>query len=273
MIRSEPEPHVHREEVLERARTAKALPMLRGMMREVFGVIADPDSSLVHLYNLVKYDQAIPAKIISIANSAYYNRGTSVTNLERAMITVGLKEIKRIILCMVFLEGIMAPWKLKQADVAAIWKHSLIVAHAAKRLAEKIAVDDPEEAFTVSILHDVGKLIFYTFGNRYRETVKEASLGAHDICDLERAEYGIDHQEVGHHMSMAWGFPENFSKVILTHHSPHDGKASIVDVVRDADAFVCGREGSLPEREKTVLQNEEALIMAETERIIKLVGA
>ena len=43
--------------------------------------------------------------------------------------------------------------------------------------------------------------------------------------------------------------------------------------MRDADAFVCGREGSLPEREKTVLQNEEALIMAETERIIKLVGA
>ena len=74
-------------------------------------------------------------------------------------------------------------------------------------------------------------------------------------------------------MSMAWGFPENFSKVILTHHSPHDGRASIVDVVRDADAFVRGREGSLPEREKTVLQNEEALIMAETERIIKLVGA
>ena len=185
MIYSEPKPHVLREKVLERARTAKTLPMLRGMMEEVIRVIADADSSLMQLYGLVKYDQAIPAKLISVANSAYYNRGTSVTSLERAMITVGLKEIKRIIVCMVFLQGVMAPWKLGQEDVGAIWKHSLTVAHAAKTLAEKMLVEDPEEAFTVSILHDIGKLIFYTFGDRYREIVKEASLGAHDIRDLE----------------------------------------------------------------------------------------
>ncbi len=272
MIHNEPKPHMLREKVLERARTAKTLPMLRGMMKEVIRVIADADSSLIHLYGVVKYDQAIPAKIISIANSAYYNRGTSVTSLERAMITVGVKEIRRIIVCMVFLQGIMGPWKLRQADVAAIWKHSLTVAHAARTLAEKMIAGDPDEAFTVSILHDIGKLVYYTFGDRYREIVKEASLGTQDIRDLERAEYGIDHQEVGHQMSITWGFPQDFSEAILTHHSPHDGKAPIVDIVRDADAFVCGREGSLPEREKTVLQNEEALIMAETERISELVG-
>ena len=73
-------------------------------------------------------------------------------------------------------------------------------------------------------------------------------------------------------MSIAWGFPQVFSEAILTHHSPHDGKASIVDIVRDADAFVCGREDSLPEREKQSLQNEAALIMAETQRISELVG-
>ncbi len=272
MIHGEPKPHLLRDEVLERARTAKALPMLRGMMREVFRVIADPESSLIQLYGVVKYDQAISARIISVANSAYYNRGTSVISLEKAMITLGLREIKKIVVCMVFFQGIIASWKLAQSDVAAIWKHSLIVAHAARTLADKITAEDPEEAFTVSILHDVGKLILYTFGDRYRGIVKEASLGAYDIRDLERAEYGTDHEEVGHHMSIAWGFPQDVSEAILTHHSPHDGKASIIDIVRDADAFVCGREGSLPEREKTVLQNEEALIMAETERIRELVG-
>ncbi len=67
MIHGEPKPHLLRDEVLERARTAKALPMLRGMMREVFRVIADPESSLIQLYGVVKYDQAISARIISVA--------------------------------------------------------------------------------------------------------------------------------------------------------------------------------------------------------------
>ena len=265
------QPDVLREEVLKRARAAKTLPTLSGMMRQVFRVIADASSSLGQLYDVVKYDQAISAKIISIANSVYYNRGTSVTSLERAMITVGLREIERIVVCMVFLQGIIRSWKLGQEDVAVMWKHSLTVAHTARTLAEKMTAEDPEEVFTISILHDMGKVIFYTFGDRYRGIVKEASLGTHDICDLERAAYGIDHQEVGHRMSIAWGFPKMLSEAILTHHSPHDGKVSVVDIVRDADAFVCGRDNSLPDRERTVLQHEKESIAAETERIIRLV--
>jgi putative nucleotidyltransferase with HDIG domain len=272
MIHDEPAPRVLREKALEWAKAAKTLPMLTGMMKQVFKTIADADSSLAQLYDVVKYDQAISAKIISIANSAYYSRGTSITSLDRAMITVGLKETKRIIVCMVFLRSIMTPWKLGQDDVAALWIHSLTVAHAARTLAEKMIVDDPEEVFTISILHDIGKVIFYALSDRYRGLANEASLIAQDVCGLERDEYGIDHQEVGHHVSIAWGFPEEFSEAILTHHSRHDGKASIIDIVRDADAFVCERDGSVPERETAVLQNEKDRIMSETERIRRLVG-
>lgn len=272
MIHDKSAPRVLREKALKRARSAKTLPVLTGMMKRVFKIIADADASLAQLYDVAKYDQAISAKIISIANSAYYSRGTSITSLERAMITVGLKEIKRIIVCMVFLRSIMTPWKLGHDDVAALWIHSLTVAHAARTLAEKMIVDDPEEVFTISILHDMGKVIFYALSDRYRGLANETSLLAQDICGLERDEYGIDHQEVGYHISIAWGFPEEFSEAILTHHSRHDGRSSVIDIVRDADAFVCERDGSLPERERAVLQNEKDRIMSETERIRRLVG-
>ncbi|MGA2110140.1 MAG: HDOD domain-containing protein [Syntrophorhabdales bacterium] len=272
MIRDGGKPPNLREEALERARVAKTLPVPTSVMKRVFRIIADADSSLAQLHGVVQYDQAISAKIISIANSAYYCRGTSIASLEKAMITVGLKETKRIIVCMVFLQGIMTRWKLRRDDVTALWKHSLTVAHAARALAEKLATEDPEEAFTISILHDVGKVVFYGFGDRYRALVDDASLLRQDICDFERIEYGIDHQEVGHELSIAWGFPEEFSDAILTHHNPHDGETPVIDIVRDADAFVCGREGSLPERERAVLQNEKDWITAETERIRQLVG-
>jgi putative nucleotidyltransferase with HDIG domain len=261
-----------REELIERARNAHTLPMMSNMMVEVFRVMADPDSSFGQLYNVVKYDQAISSRIIGIANSPYYNRGTPVTSLERAMVMVGFKEIERIIMCLVFMKQIMSPWKLAQDDMAAVWGHSLTVAHAAKTLESRMGGEESEKAFAISIVHDIGKVILYAYDARYKGVVKEASLGATDVCELERAEYGIDHQEIGHHMSVKWNFPKEFSEAILTHHSPPDGRVPVIDTVREADAFAGGQENGLPERERRVLQLAREAIAAETERIKVLVG-
>ena len=117
-------------------------------------------------------------------------------SLERAMIVVGLEEVKRIIMCLVFLKGITAQWRLEQDDIAVIFGHSLNVAHAAQTLCTKMTAEEPGKAFTISILHDIGKVILYTYGDRYRKIANEARLGEKDICEFERAEFGIDHQEV-----------------------------------------------------------------------------
>jgi putative nucleotidyltransferase with HDIG domain len=261
-----------REEVLARAGATRTLPTLNGMMNEVLRIMDDPCSSFSQLFAVVRYDQAISSRIISIANSTYYSRGAPVEGLERAMIVVGLEEVKRIVMCLVFLKGITAQWRLEQNDTAVIFIHSLNVAHAAKTLSAKMTAEEPGKAFTVSILHDIGKAILYGYGDCYRKLVNEASLGEKDICELERAEFGIDHQEAGHCMSMKWGFPKVFSAAILDHHSPHNGKVPLIDIVRDADAFASGREDALPEREKEVLQSDKESIKAETERIRQLVG-
>jgi HD-like signal output (HDOD) protein len=261
-----------REEVLTRAGATKTLPTLNGMMNEVLRIMDNPYSSFSQLFGIVRYDQAMSSRIITIANSIYYSRGAPVESLERAMIVVGLEEIKRIIMCLVFMKEITRQWRLEQDDIAAIWGHSLNVAYAAKTLTATMAAEEPGKAFTVSILHDIGKVILYTYGDRYRKLANEVHLGAKDICEFERAEFGIDHQEVGHCMSTKWGFPAVFSAAILDHHSPHDGKVPLIDIVRDADAFASGREDALPEPERTVLQCDKALIEAETERIRQLVG-
>ena len=260
-----------REELLTLARSAHILPMMSNMMVEVFRVMGDPDASLGQLYHVVKYDQAISSRIIGIANSPYYNRGTPVTNLERAMVMVGSKETERIIMCLVFMKQIMSPWKLAQDDMAAVWEHSLTVAHAARALSSKTGAEESEKAFAISIVHDIGKIILYAHDDRYRALAKEASLGTMHICDLEHAEYGIDHQEIGHHLSAKWNFPKEFSEAILTHHNPPEGKVPVIDTVRAADAFACGLENALPERERTLLQLEKEAIETETERIRLLV--
>jgi len=74
-------------------------------------------------------------------------------------------------------------------------------------------------------------------------------------------------------MSIRWNFPGEFSQAVLTHHCLPDGRVRVIDIVREADAFACGREGTLPEKERTALEQERTAIEAETERIRLLLGA
>ena len=59
-----------------------------------------------------------------------------------------------------------------QDDMAAIWEHSLTVAHAAKTRARRGGI---EKVFAISIVHDIGLTISYTYDDRYRSLAKEVS--------------------------------------------------------------------------------------------------
>jgi len=249
----------------------KVLPTLNTIITEVLRVMNDKNSSFNQLFGVVRYDQAICSKIISIANSAYYGRGWAITNLERAMVAIGFEEIKNILMCLVFLKEVLNGWKLTQEDLAALWNHSLSVACAAKILAGRTVAADPEEAFTVSILHDMGKVIFYTYGEPYRRVTGEARETGKDICALEQEAFGVDHQEVGYRMSVKWRFPEAFSTVIRSHHGRLEAKEPLTNLVRVADRFVEYPDADLG-AEGMVLQGEKGLIARETKRISELLG-
>lgn len=260
-----------RNEVLTKAETVKVLPTLNSIVAELFRVMDDQHSSFHQVFNIVKYDQAITSKIISIANSAYYNRGARVGNLERAMIIIGFEQIKTIVMCLACLKEIINQWKLSQQDLAQLWLHSFEVAYAARILGSKTMADEPEKAFTVSILHDIGKVVFYTFGEQYRQMLEEARKGSVGIHTLEKEVFGIDHQEVGYLISVKWRFPEEFSTVIREHHGRRGGKDALLDLVRVADAFIDSPDADLG-AEGIILQGERERIAQEARRVSELLG-
>lgn len=260
-----------RDEVLTKAETVKVLPTLNSIIDELFRVMNDRNSSFNQIFNVVRYDQAISSKIISIANSAYYNRGNKVGNLERAMIVIGFEEIRNIVMCLACLKQILDEWKLNQKDLAELWTHSFQVAYAAKILGSRTMADEPEKAFTAAILHDIGKVVFYTFGDQYRKITEEARKGGKGIHVLEKEVFGVDHQETGYLISVKWRFPEEFSAVIRSHHARSEGNNSLLDVVRIADAFIDNPAADLG-AEGIILQGERESIMQEAQRVSELLG-
>jgi putative nucleotidyltransferase with HDIG domain len=262
-----------REELLSRAKTVKVLPTLNTIMDKAFRVLNDKNSSFGQLMDVIKYDQAISCKIVSIANSAFYSRGVPIMTLQRAMISVGFDEIKNIVTCLIFMDNILKQLKLKEEDLKALWKHSLMVAYAAKVLAGKTMLEDPEKMFTVSLLHDIGKVILYMQDPEYRQTFDEAQRAGKDVCAFERTRYGIDHQEIGYYMSMKWRFPEEFTNVIRHHHGMvGENGDPLVRTVRIVDRFCMNPEADLGV-EGLILVQERENIENQIEKITELLGS
>ncbi|MGA3175404.1 MAG: HDOD domain-containing protein [Syntrophorhabdales bacterium] len=260
-----------REALLARADKLKVLPTLAPIIDKVLSVAADDNASFRDLSDVLKYDQAISSKIISIANSAYFSRGSQTVSLERAMAAIGLDEVRRIVMCLVFLKEMLGQCELSQGDLASLWRHTLSVACAARTLAEKTLAEDSEKVFTAAILHDVGKVPFLLHGDAYRTVQEEARRTGRDVCSLEREAFGIDHAELGRLVSTKWRFPEEFSAVILGHHGGHGTAGTLVDIVMKADRFTENPQSDIGP-EGIILRRESERIKAETKRIAELLG-
>jgi putative nucleotidyltransferase with HDIG domain len=258
-----------RANLLSRAADLKIIPTLSTIIDKVFTILSDRNSSFSDLSDVVRYDQAVSSKVISIANSAYYSRGIEIYSLQRAMINIGYEEVKKIITCLLFMESILKPLKLKEEDLLSLWKHSMYVACASKILSEKTLIEDPAKIYTLALLHDIGKIVFYMGADNYREIVKEDGAHGKSIIELEKEHFGIDHQETGYAISLKWKFPLEFSDVIQYHHENTNETEyePLLKLIRAADNFslspnsVSGREGYILMKEKDIIEKELNNIM------------
>jgi putative nucleotidyltransferase with HDIG domain len=259
-----------REELLTKAGSATVLPTLDAIIEKIIRLLTDENASFHQLVEVVKHDPSMSAKIISIANSAYFARASRILNLQRAMVAIGMEEIRRIILCLALVTEMREQWKLDREGLAYLWKHSCFVAYAAKLLAEKTMIEDPEKVFTIGILHDIGKVPLLAYRDDYEKIRLECKRTGRDMCALEKEAFGIDHAELGHLMAVKWRFPEEFCSAIQEH---HDGMTGVVpvDLLITADRFE-ENPAACAGPECVILQRESEWIHGETRKIADFIG-
>ncbi|MCX7966357.1 MAG: HDOD domain-containing protein, partial [Syntrophorhabdaceae bacterium] len=72
------------ERLLNKAFEIKIAPSLKCLVDRIIFLITNPNSSINDIYKILYKDPALSAKILSIANSAYYNRGYPIYDLHQA---------------------------------------------------------------------------------------------------------------------------------------------------------------------------------------------
>lgn len=177
-------------------------------------------SSLEDIGRTMAQDQGLTARVLALANSAYYGLQAQVSSAGRAVAVLGLSEVRTLVLAV----GVAAMARdhvpARLLDLGAYWRHQAVAALAARLLARRLGLD-PDALYTAGMLHDLGKLL--TAMHRPGDWTAIRALGqARNLpwFAAEDAHWGIDHAIVGAMTLSAWNLPLAITDPVSWHHAP-----------------------------------------------------
>lgn len=176
--------------------------------------LQNPEVPIARIARLVSVEPLIAAKLLHIANSAYYNpSGASIRGLPEAITRLGVSLVRTTALAVAMNQLMRSREMATFSDLTRdLWAHSIKTAAAARILARTRTRINPDEAMLAGLVHDLGA--FYML---YR-AMQYAELRARP----ESMRYLIVHwhESIGVTLLNALGLPAEIVDATIDHDQP-----------------------------------------------------
>lgn len=226
-------------DLVQLQRRIAQLPALPRAAAEALAMLRDESAGTDECARCIGHDQALTARVLRLANSAFYGVPGRVGSVNSAIQMLG-KRTLRAALTTVALSGQFNAIRCEGFHFKAFWRHAIGTAIAAEAIARARVLDE-ETAFTAGLLHDIGRLALAA--HFPRETAAALELvRTRDVSWLEAEQQALstDHAAIGASIASHWHFPAAVQAAIAAHHRPPHGagEAAMADVIHVADAMV-----------------------------------
>lgn len=183
--------------------------------------LENPKVSLGMIAEYIGLDQALAALVLQMANSAALGYGRSCSSLNDAVVRIGVKRLKSLLLASVAVDSMNRQLSGYRLGAGELWNHSVGTAVTAEWAARALSYPDPEEAYVAGLLHDIGKLLLdqYVLSD-YSQIILYVKKYNQPLWQVEEKLIGIDHARVGGLIAQRWGFPTVLIDAISFHHYP-----------------------------------------------------
>ena len=202
------------------------LPSVPETLIQILRVLDDPDSGPSDLAEVVRLDAPLMAKILRLANSPYYTKGSELADINRCVSVLGYRTVRQVAICVsVATSVVSAVARAKgRLDYRELWRHSVVTAAVAKHLATFAGYPDPEEVFTAGLLHDMGKFVLEIHApETYDHVIARRAQEKRPLVELETEAFGFDHAAIGAAFGKAWRFPRTLVACFGEHHTVRVG--------------------------------------------------
>jgi putative nucleotidyltransferase with HDIG domain len=198
------------------------LPGVPALYRQLVRELQSREASIARVGEIISQDPSMAAKILQLANSAFFGRRHSISSIGVAVSYLGLDRVAKLILAIHAFEAFIPPVSAL-ISVEKLWAHSNRTAIRARNIAEEqhASKSVTDDAFTAGLLHDIGKLVLACrFPEDYAAATKKATERQHPLWVVERDVLFATHAEVGAYLLSIWGLPDKIIEAIAFHHTP-----------------------------------------------------
>ena len=244
----------------------------------LLSLLNQPDVDNEKVLAVVRSDAVLSAKLLALANSAYFAPPSPVESLEEALFYLGYEQVHRLALA-VGLSGVMNRKAAGYAmDEGEFWQHSLLTATAGELIAGSFSRVDAPTGYTAGLLHDIGKLVL----NQFLDPASQAAVAR---AIEERGQAGLiaeqnilktNHAEVGAALLKKWSLPSHIVHAVEFHHEPSrtsDKFAAAIGLADGAAHLAASGKSGLNAAEEQDLLERVGMNRAKYEDILGEVSA
>jgi HD-like signal output (HDOD) protein len=210
----------------------QALPAVPKIVHELIDSFNSEDVSIDEIARKLAADPVLSARLLRLANSAYYHVSRSIGTVNEALSMLGFVTVRTLVIS----SGLTGGYKsMPGMDLSQFWRYSLHTAAVAGWVAKKTQVN-VDQAFTVGLMHAIGQLVMHAgMPEQMLHLDKLASPMDSRRIDMESTSFGYSFANVGAELARQWRFPLAFGEAITKfpdplHHEPFDPVAAVIHV-------------------------------------------
>ncbi len=198
------------------------LPTIPKVAQQLIVSFSSEDVSVDEIARQLSADPALSAKLLRLANSAYFHLSRTIGTVDDALRMLGFVMVRNLVLG----NSMAAAFRnTKGMDLHQFWRYNLYTACAARWLAAREGVN-ADLVFTVGLMHGIGQLQIHA-GIPAEVAPLDRKLNVLDAgrADLEKQVFGFHYGDVAAELASIWKFPK-----------------PIIDALRDVPAPLAAKE-------------------------------
>ena len=184
-------------------------------------MVEDPRYSAMEVGDVIGRDAALTAQLLRLVNSAFFNFPAKVSTITRAVMIIGERELRYLVLAMSAVKA-FANVPVELVSMETFWRHCVYCGVVAKLIAVRCNVLHSERLFVAGLLHDIGLLVTL---NRVPElervALHRAASMEEPVFMAEQEVFGqsCDHAAVGGALLKSWNLPPDLCDTVAYHHN------------------------------------------------------
>lgn len=181
------------------------LPAIPQVMQKLIDSFSDENVTIDEIARLLNADPVLSAKLLRLANSAYFHVSRTIGTVDDALRMLGFVMVRNLVLG----NGMVSAFRSTPGmDLPQFWRYNLYTACASRWLAGS-ADANTDEVFTVGLMHGIGQLQMHV-GMPAPMALLDKQVHVLDAARarFEKQRLGFHYGDVGAELAKIWRFPQ-----------------------------------------------------------------